>query len=316
MHEGISTRPPNRLASSSWPVMLVAVALMLAPVLANAAPSSTRPGAAPRALACLIQPDKMADVGSPVIGVVEWIEVERGDSVRKGQVVARLRADVERANTDVARSRAASEGDLRGALASLELAKIKRDRAVNLAEQNFVSQEAVDQAQSEMDVATERVKFSREQLATSSREFTASQAQVAQRVVRSPMDGVVIERHINAGERVEEKPMLRIADVSVLRVDVVAPISMFGTLDIGQELIVQPELPGAGPRRARIVQIDKVLDPASNTFRLRLSLPNSHSLLPAGLRCSVELRPQAAAAGSPSSSGGPAAAAGRATAGN
>ncbi|MDY0746608.1 efflux RND transporter periplasmic adaptor subunit [Paucibacter sp. R3-3] len=263
-------------------------------MLATAAPSS----AAPRALACLIQPDKVADVGSPVIGVVEWIEVERGDSVRKGQVVARLRADVERANTDVARSRAVSEGDLRGALASLELAKIKRDRAVNLKAQDFVSQEAVDQAQSEMDIATERVKFSREQLATSSREFAASQAQVAQRVVRSPMDGVVIERHINAGERVEEKPMLRIADVSVLRVDVVAPVSMFGTLDIGQELIVQPELPGAGPRRARIVQIDKVLDPASNTFRLRLSLPNSHGLLPAGLRCSVELQPKPAAGAS------------------
>ena len=287
------TRPPNGLGWHCQRSMLAAIALALTPMLATAA--SPRPyvasGAPPRALACLIQPDKVADVGSPVIGVVEWIELERGDSVRKGQVVARLRADVERANTDVARSRAASEGDLRGALASLELAKIKRDRAVNLAEQNFVSKEAVDQAQSEMDVATERVKFAREQLATSSRELTASQAQMAQRIVRSPIDGVVIERHVNAGERVEEKPMLRIADVSLLRVDVVAPVSMFGTLNIGQELIVQPELPGAGPRRARIVQIDKVLDPASNTFRLRLSLPNSHGLLPAGLRCSVELQP-------------------------
>lgn len=294
MHRKIMTWPPNGLAFSYRVALLATMTATLAPVLATAAPSS----AAPRALACLIQPDKVADVGSPVIGVVEWIEVERGDSVRKGQVVARLRADVERANTDVARSRAVSEGDLRGALASLELAKIKRDRAVNLKAQDFVSQEAVDQAQSEMDIATERVKFSREQLATSSREFAASQAQVAQRVVRSPMDGVVIERHINAGERVEEKPMLRIADVSVLRVDVVAPVSMFGTLDIGQELIVQPELPGAGPRRARIVQIDKVLDPASNTFRLRMSLPNSHGLLPAGLRCSVELQPKSAAGAS------------------
>ena len=237
----------------------------------------------------------MADIGSPVIGVVEWIELERGDSVRKGQVVARLRADVERANTDVARSRANSEGELRGALANLELAKIKRDRAVNLAAQNFVSAQAVDQAQSEMDVASEHVKLAREQLVTSSHELTMSQAQVSQRIVRSPIDGIVIERHVNPGERVEEKPMLRIANVSLLRVDVVAPTSMFGSLSIGQELAVQPDLPGSSPRAARIVQIDKVLDPASNTFRLRMSLPNDDGSLPAGLRCSIDLRAPARA---------------------
>jgi len=297
--------PPNGLAFRLRPATLAVAALALGPVFASAAQAASQTyagtGTSSRALACLIQPDKQADIGSPVIGVVERIEVERGDTVRKGQVVARLRADVERANTDVARSRATSEGELRGALASLELAKIKRDRAVNLAEQNFVSREAVEQAQSEMDVASERVRLAREQLATSTQELNAAQAQMAQRIVRSPIDGVVIERHVNAGERVEEKPMLRIADVSLLRVDVVAPISMFGSLDVGQELVVQPELPGKARRKARIVQIDKVLDPASNTFRLRLSLPNADGLLPAGLRCSIDLHPKPdAASASPS----------------
>ena len=242
-----------------------------------------------QALACLILPDKVADVGSQVIGVIEWIEVERGDAVKKGQVIARLRADVERATHTVARSRADSEGDLRGAIAGRDLAKLKLDRANTLAKQNFVSTQAVEQARSEFDVANERVSLAREQLDTSSREVSVSQAQVSQRVLRSPIDGVVIERYLNAGERVEDKPMVKIADISVLRVEVVAPTALFGSLHVGQEVNVQPDLPGSGARPARIAQIDKVLDPASNTFRVRLSLPNADAALPAGLRCRIDL---------------------------
>ncbi len=258
-------------------------------VLFGAALSSAQAAPPSQALACLILPDKVADVGSQVIGVIEWIEVERGDTVKKGQVIARLRADVERATNTVARSRADSEGDLRGAIAGRDLAKIKLDRANTLAKQNFVSTQAVEQAKSEFDVANERVSLAREQLATSSREVSVSQAQVSQRVLRSPIDGVVIERYLNTGERVEDKPMVKIADISALRVEVVAPIALFGSLHLGQEVNVQPDLPGSGARTARIAQIDKVLDPASNTFRVRLSLPNDDAALPAGLRCRIDL---------------------------
>lgn len=265
-------------------------------------PAQLPPARPTPAMACLILPDKVADVGSQVIGIVEQIEVERGDSVKKGQVVARLRAEVERATTTVARSRAESEGDLRGAIAARGLAKLKLDRATELEKQSFVSKQAVEQAKSEFEVADERVALAREQLATSSREVSLSQAQVSQRVLRSPIDGVVIERYLNPGERVEDKPMLKIADISALRVEVVAPASLFGSLQPGQELSVQPELPGSAARTARITQIDRVLDPASNTFRLRLHLPNDDASLPAGLRCRIDLGLKPVAGASPATS--------------
>lgn len=274
-------------------------------ILLGTALSSARAVQPSQALACLILPDKVADVGSQVIGVIEWIEVERGDTVKKGQVIARLRADVERASNTVARSRAESEGDLRGAIAGRDLARLKLDRANTLAKQNFVSTQAVEQAKSEFDVANERVSQAREQLNTSSREVSVSQAQVSQRVLRSPIDGVVIERYLNAGERVEDKPMVKIADISALRVEVVAPTSLFGSLRVGQEVNVQPDLPGSAARTARIAQIDKVLDPASNTFRVRLNLPNDDAALPAGLRCRIDLGAKPAEPRpSPASSGG------------
>ena len=67
---------------------LIAAALLCSPALSAAA--------APKPLGCLIEPYTVAEVGSPVIGVIASLHVERGDSVRRGQALAVLRADVER----------------------------------------------------------------------------------------------------------------------------------------------------------------------------------------------------------------------------
>jgi RND family efflux transporter MFP subunit len=250
----------------------------------------TTPSGAP--LACLILPERVAEIGSQVIGVVDAMEVERGDSVKKGQVLVRLRAEVERAGQDVARSRAQSEAELRGTVAARELAQIKLDRSRVLKDQNFVSTQAVEQAEAELKVAHERVGQARDALRTLAQEVSMSDAQHSQRTLRSPFDGVVIERYANPGERFEDKPLLKVAMIQNLRVEVVAPTSLFGSMRIGQQLTVQPELPGAAARPARIAQIDRVLDPASNTFRMRLELPNADGRLPAGLRCKVEIGPR------------------------
>ena len=61
---------------------------------------------AARPSGCLIEPDRVADVGSQVVGVVERVPVERGDRVATGQPLAHLRADVERANAGAADTRA------------------------------------------------------------------------------------------------------------------------------------------------------------------------------------------------------------------
>lgn len=280
---------PARRVRSRWPALACALISLPWAAQAQQATATPPPPSHAQALACLILPSRVAEVGSAVIGVVDTIEVERGDPVRKGQVVARLRADVERANTEAVRSRAQSMAELRGAVAARELAQLRLDRARALKEQNYVSEQAVEQAEAEYKVANERLSQSRDALRTAARELSASSAQTEQRVLRSPFDGVVVERYANPGERFEDKPLVKIAAVSQLRVEVVAPTTLFGQLRVNQQVQVIPELPGAPARAARITQIDQVLDPASNTFRLRLDLPNLDHALPAGLRCKVNL---------------------------
>jgi membrane fusion protein, heavy metal efflux system len=239
-------------------------------------------------LGCLISPSRTADVGSPVIGVLQSIEVERGDVVKRGQVLATLRADVERAQVGLASSRAQAQAELQSAQKANEFAQKKRERTEDLFRQDFISRQAVDQAVADAQVAEGHLNQTREQMRHSERELGLASAQLAMRVIRSPIDGVVIERHLDVGERVDERAILKVATVSPLKVEVVLPASLYGQVQTGTSATVTPDLPSLPGAQAQVSIVDRIIDPASNTFRARLDLPNEDGRMPAGTRCKVE----------------------------
>ncbi|HZR01810.1 MAG TPA: efflux RND transporter periplasmic adaptor subunit [Burkholderiales bacterium] len=239
-------------------------------------------------LGCLIEPHQVAEVGSPVIGVVQEVLVERGDRVAKGQVIALLRADVERAALAVAHSRSQAEAEEEAARANLGFARQKLERAKDLLEKQFISQQALDQVRTEYELAEQKLVQAKEQNRVARRELGLAAAQVAQRSIRSPIDGVVAERYISVGERVEDKPLVRIAKVDPLKVQVVVPAGLYGKIARGARASIQPLLPDAGALSARVTLVDNLIDAPSNTFRVQLELPNPKLALPAGLRCQAD----------------------------
>lgn len=259
---------------------LLPALLLLAPAV-QAAP--------PQPLGCLIEPFSVSDLGSPVVGVIEQVHVERGDRVRAGQPLATLRADVERMSVGVAEGRAQGVGELKAAEANAELARQKLARAVDLARQEFISAQALEQARAEASVAENRLIQAREQRDIYAREHALARAHLGLRTIRSPSDGVVADRYLSVGERVEEKAMFRIAVVDPLRVEVVMPASLYPAVRKGTPMRITPDFPGTQPRIATVSLVDRVIEGASNTFRVRLSLPNPGNQLPAGLRCKAEL---------------------------
>lgn len=257
---------------------------------AFAANGTAKATAAPaKALGCLIEPGRVAELGSQVVGVVESMKVERGSMVKAGQALIVLRADVERANADVAHARAQVDADVLAAQASLNMAQAKKQRADSLVAQGFVSEQAVEQARGELEVARQKLNQVQSQQRIWLKEQQVANAQLAQRTLRSPYDGVIAERYVNAGERVEDRPLLRVAVIDPLRVELLVPSAQYGNLAIGDRVSVQPELPGAEAVTATVSHVDRVLDAASNSFRVRLNLPNPDFRLPAGLRCKVNL---------------------------
>ena len=269
---------------------LAALVIALTPAAAWAQTTRT----AKQSIGCLIGPERVADIGSPVVGVVAAMKVDSGDEVRAGQVLVVLRSDVESANVEAASARSIIDADVRAAMANLALMQQRLQRATELQDQGFVSSQATEQARAERDVAAQKLEQARGQRIVSARELGVVQAQLGQRTVRSPFDGVITDRFINAGERVEDKPMLRLAMLNPLRVELVVPASRYGTVALQDEVSVLPDLPGAMPVMARVTHVDKLIDAASNTFRVRMRLPNPGNKLPAGARCRVDLAPTVA----------------------
>jgi len=240
------------------------------------------------ALACLIQPYQEADIGSQVVGVLDRVYVERGDFVKKGQAVAQLNADVERAALQAAKLRAEATAELRAATSSYEFAQKKRVRTDDLVSKNFVSVQASDQASTEARVAEMRLRQAREAQRLAQQELAHAQAQLAQRAIKSPLNGVVVERYLSEGERVEEKPVLKVAMIDPLKVEIIVPASYFSKIKQGMNATVKPDLAETEARPAKVVVVDRVIDAASNSFRVRLELPNPNNELPPGVRCKVD----------------------------
>jgi RND family efflux transporter MFP subunit len=269
----------------------LAASLLLAIVAASPLAFAGQP------LVCLIQPSKIAEVGTSVTGVIDEIRVERGDYVKKGQVIAVLRDEVERAALDVARSKAQAEADVQAATVALEFARQSTVRADDLFRKKFISEQALDKARTEEQVAAQKLAQAREQRQIWAREKSLAQSQLAQRTIVSPISGIVAERYLSTGERVEDRSVARVVSINPLHVEVMVPAAHFGKVKPGMTATIMPELPDAASVEARVTLVDKLIDGASNTFRVRLNLPNADQSLPAGLRCKADLGLEAVAAG-------------------
>ncbi len=266
-------------------------------------PAPAVPAAQP--LGCIIEPEKQAEVGSPLTGVVDSVLVDRGMPIQKGQILAMMRSEVERANVESARSRAGADAEILAAKANRDVAKIKMKRTFELNQLGFASGLEVDQARGEFEVADQRLAQTRESKQIAERELSGAQAQLRQRTVRAPFDGVVIDRLVQPGERVDGKPMFRIAALNPLRVEVIIPSSYYGQIREGMNLPVQPEFAGAGSISAQVVQVDRLVDAASGTFRARLAMPNPKREVPAGVRCKLALTGSSTVSSAPAASGNP-----------
>jgi len=210
---------------------------------------------------CLVQPYADVKISSAVPGILDEVSVDRGDAVARGQVLARLKSDVEQANIDLARSKAA-------------FAARKVERNKQLSKKQMISIHEKDEMETELEILKLEVREAEERLKL--------------RSIVSPIDGVVVKRHYSPGEFVEQKPILEIAQIDPLRIEVVIPFRLFGQIKVGTTAKVSWETPILGSYTAVVRVVDPVVDPASGTIGVRLEMPNPKGQLPAGTKCTAK----------------------------
>ena len=215
-------------------------------------------------LDCLIEPSIDVKLGSPVDGVIADIRVDRGASVHRGQPLVLLNSQLEAAAVDSARGKA-------------EFAKRKAERNDELYKQQLISVQERDQLETEARLAV--------------LELREREANLRLRTIFSPIDGVVVDRLMAPGDQISRAAgaILRLMRIDPLYVEVVAPAALFGRIRVGASAQVTPDgLSQQKPYAAKVTVIDRVIDAASGTFRVRLELRNPNHAIPAGLRCRIE----------------------------
>jgi RND family efflux transporter MFP subunit len=238
---------------------------------------------------CVIDPRQVVEVRSSVEGIIEKLNVDRGEFVSKGQVLVQLDAAVEHASAALALQRSHLEGAIRSGESRVEYSSKKHGRQEELFKQNFISAQARDEASTERKLAESELKEAVDNRRLAELEYKRQSEVLKLKTIRSPLTGVVMERLMHPGEVAEagvgRKPILKIADIDILHVEVVLPVEAYGKVKIGTKADVVPDAPIGGKYSAVVAVVDRVFDAASGTFGVRLELPNRQRKLPAGIRC-------------------------------
>jgi RND family efflux transporter MFP subunit len=239
------------------------------------------------ALDCLIEPYVVVNVSSAVSGLLETVTVDRGDLVKQGQVLATLESDVEKASIDVYRARATLESPIRANQARLELSTRRHARDEGMFQRALIPADKMDETETTKRLAELSLLEATDARRLAELELQRATAELTRRTIRSPITGMVVERFRHPGEFANEEPILKLAQLDPLRVEVFVPVARLGELAVSMRAEVRPQEPVGGVYTARVTVVDRVVDAASGMFGVRLEIPNKGYRLPAGLKCQV-----------------------------
>ena len=255
--------------------------IVFAITLATLAPAVT-------AFECLIEPNQVVEVRSPVEGLIEEVSMHRGDAVKEGQIVVRLDSDVEQSAVDVARYRAEMTGQVQAAKDRVEYTRKKSERLINLQGNSFVSTQHREEAEADRRLAESELTEAVESRELARLEHKRAIALLARRALKSPLNGYVTERSLNPGDLAEPsagaQSILKLVELDPLKVEVTLPMEMFGKVTGGMHVELTTEI-GDLAVKAEVATVDPELDAKSGTYRVHLRLANPGNAIPAGTRC-------------------------------
>lgn len=257
-------------------------------VIALALASAPASWAANQELDCLIEPEMTVELGSSVDGIVERIDVDKSDFVKRGEKLVALESSVEKAAVALARERAQMEDTIEAKKVTAAYTARQRERVRELHTKKAASGADKDQAETDAQLAKLELETARNNKRLAELELARAEAALSQRTITSPVSGIVVDRYLNPGESVEDKPILKLAQIDPLRIEVIAPRELFGKVKKGMTAQIFPEQPASGRYEAEVSVVDGIVDAASGTFGIRLSVPNADHKLFGGLRCRAQ----------------------------
>jgi len=240
---------------------------------------------------CIIEPSEVVELGSSVPGLVDQLFVERNGFVTKGQVVAQLDSRVELATLELANARANLDTSLNLRRENAAFGARTQKRNQRLFNESTISAQDMDKVKTETYIAKLQAEQEEDNQRIARLEAERARQALERRTIRSPIDGVIVERYKAVGEYIEAEPVYRIANLDPLHVELILPVQKINSISLGMKAEISLDMPSSDGERhvAVVTSVDRVADAASGTFGVLLSLPNSGLRIPSGIRCNLSL---------------------------
>ena len=151
-----------------------------------------------------LQPLRTVNVGSQVSGVVSELYADYNAVVRKDQVIARLDPSLLQVQVDLQLAAVERQnGEIQRFAMQLEHDTANLERARALFNKGLVTREALDQAELAVNVRKTELEASRKSLKTAEANLNQARLNLSHTIIRSPIDGVVINRLVDIGQAVQ-----------------------------------------------------------------------------------------------------------------
>ncbi|HMR33602.1 MAG TPA: efflux RND transporter periplasmic adaptor subunit [Geminicoccaceae bacterium] len=198
-----------------------------------------------------------------VDGRIESLDFAPGQRVKKGDLLATLDSEVERAAVDEAK---AMLGD----------ARAQFERSQTLAKTRSVADARVDELQAAYLSAQAK-------LAT-------AEKHLAEREIRAPFEGIVGLREVSVGARVDDTTKITTLDsLDELEIEFSVPEQYYGRVGVGSEILATASNYPGREFKGVVASVDSRVDAVARAFRVRADLPNADLALPAGMFMVVEI---------------------------
>lgn len=218
-----------------------------------------------------LMPRNWTAVKAKAAGEVRELLVREGEAVKAGQVVARI-------DTTEAQARLQEKiADLEGGKAQLAYATRNREQQLQLMRQNFISQNAFENTQSNYLVAEARLNALQAQVAVARKALDDT-------VVRAPISGIVAERFAQPGEKVAvDGKLLTVVNLGEFEVEAAVPASDIPSVRVGQEVSFSVEGFDERAFSGRIDRINPSTQTGTRSILVYAVVPNRDGVLKGGL---------------------------------
>jgi RND family efflux transporter MFP subunit len=277
------------------------------------AKATTRDMSRTLALTAEFKPYQEIDVMAKVAGYIKQINVDIGDRVREGQLLAvlevpemaddraRAQASLDRSEAEVLRA----QEELQRAQSAHDMAHLsyKRLSGVMKARPGLVAQQEVDDAHSKDLVGEAQVAAAKSSIAAAEQQVHVSKAELEKvntlfnyTKVVAPFAGVITKRYANTGSMIQAgtssqtqaMPVVRLSQNTLLRLVLPVPESAVPTVHLGQSVEVHvPSLKRDFP--GKVVRFEDRLDLETRTMDTEVDVQNPSLVLMPGMYAEVDL---------------------------